>query len=83
MSFAFSPTLTNQRLPIAWEWGVVIGMTALFMVAVELYKILVRSRPWFENLGCEKGPAPSEGSNDSGGAGSEVEESKREEVSKA
>lgn len=54
-------------------------MTALFMVAVELYKIFVRSRPWFENLGHKKEPVLSE---DSGDAGSENEEGKREEISK-
>ena len=52
-------------------------MTALFMVAVELYKILVRSRPWFENLG-HKESALSEDISD---AGSE-NEGKREEISK-
>lgn len=53
-------------------------MTALFMVAVELYKILVRSRPWFENLGHKKESALSEDISD---AGSE-NEGKREEISK-
>jgi hypothetical protein len=57
-------------------------MTVLFMVAVELYKIFVRSRPWFENLGREKEPTLLEGSNDTSDAGSEIGERKREEVSK-
>lgn len=67
---------------VAWEWGVVIGMTTLFMVAVELYKIFIRSTSWFENLGSEKTPAPLEGPNDTTDAGSENKEGKREEVSK-
>lgn len=56
-------------------------MTTLFMVAVELYKIFIRSKPWFENLGREKEPAPLENSNDTSDAGSE-NEGKRKEVSK-
>lgn len=56
-------------------------MTTLFMVAVELYKIFIRSRPWFENLGREKEPAQLEGSNDASDAGSENEEGKQEKIS--
>lgn len=59
-----------------------IGMTTLFMVAAELYKIFIRSSSWFENLGREKEPAPLEGLNDANDAGSETQEGKREEVSK-
>ena len=51
------------------------------MVAVELYKIFIRSKPWFENLGREKEPAPLGDSNDTSDAGSE-NEGKRREVSK-
>jgi len=71
------------QAPITWEWGVVIGMTTLFVVAVELYKIFIRSRPWFENLGRGSGltRAP-ERSNDTSDAGSEHEK-KRREISKA
>lgn len=58
-------------------------MTTLFMVSVEMYKVFVRSRPWFENLGREKGSTSLEDSSDSGDVGSEIEESKREVVSKA
>ena len=54
-------------------------MTTLFMVAVELYKIFVRSRPWFENLGRKKEPVLPE---DAGDADSEDGEGKREEISK-
>jgi len=57
-------------------------MTTLFMVAVELYKIFIRSRPWFENLGREKEPDSLEDSNDASDAGSENEEGKREKISK-
>jgi len=67
---------------LAWEWGVVVGMTTLFVVAVELYKIFIRSRPWFENLGRENKPVPLKDLNDTSGTGSEIEEGKREEVSK-
>ena len=56
-------------------------MTTLFMVAVELYKIFIRSKPWFENLGREKEPGPLEDSNDTSDVGSE-NEGKRKEVSK-
>jgi len=57
-------------------------MTTLFMVAVELYKVFIRSRPWFENLGREKEPVPLEDSNDTSGTGSGSEEGKREDISK-
>ena len=57
-------------------------MTALFVVAVELYKVFIRSRPWFESLGCEKEPVSLEGSNDTSGAGSEIGEGTREQISK-
>jgi len=56
-------------------------MTTLFMVAVELYKIFIRSRPWFENLGREKEPTQLEDSDDVNDAGSENEEGKREKIS--
>ena len=49
------------------------------MAAVELYKIFIRSRPWFENLDREKEPVPLEDSND---VGSE-DEGKWEKISKA
>lgn len=51
------------------------------MVAVELYKIFIRSRPWFENLGREKEPTQLEDSDDVNDAGSENEEGKREKIS--
>jgi len=57
-------------------------MTTLFVVAVELYKVFIRSRPWFENLGREKESVPSEGLDDTNGAGSEIGEGKREDTSK-
>lgn len=58
-------------------------MTTLFVVAVELYKVFIRSRPWFENLGCEKTPVLLEDSNDAGnGTDSGIEEGKRENISK-
>lgn len=31
-------------------------MTITFMVAVELYKMLIRSKPWFNHLGSEPLP---------------------------
>jgi len=56
-------------------------MTTLFVVAVELYKIFVRSKPWFENLGREKEPAPLEASNDASDVDSGNNEGKREKIS--
>ncbi|KAF9258413.1 potassium/sodium eff [Marasmius fiardii PR-910] len=37
--------------PIDWEWGVVIGMTLVFVVSAELWKGLVRCQEWYEQIG--------------------------------
>jgi hypothetical protein len=55
-------------------------MTALFVIAVELYKVLIRSRPWFENLGRRKGLTTQTGPKSASGAG--PGEDTREEISK-
>ncbi|GAB1518410.1 hypothetical protein RhiTH_001469 [Rhizoctonia solani] len=39
-------TVVFRHAPIGWEWGVVFGMTAAFIGAVELWKMLVRRRGW-------------------------------------
>ncbi|CAE6456809.1 unnamed protein product [Rhizoctonia solani] len=39
-------TVVFRHAPIGWEWGVVFGMTAVFIGAVELWKMLVRRRGW-------------------------------------
>ncbi|KAK7018658.1 hypothetical protein VNI00_018344 [Paramarasmius palmivorus] len=36
---------------ITWEWGVIVGMTLVFIVSCELWKLFVRSKPWYANLG--------------------------------
>ncbi|KAF7308997.1 Sodium transport atpase [Mycena kentingensis (nom. inval.)] len=37
--------------PIDWEWGIVVGMTVVFVISVELWKVFVRSRPWYDRIG--------------------------------
>ncbi|KAG7088990.1 hypothetical protein E1B28_012936 [Marasmius oreades] len=37
--------------PIGWEWGVVAGMTLVFVVSAELWKGLVRSKEWYARIG--------------------------------
>ncbi|KAL0072259.1 hypothetical protein AAF712_000020 [Marasmius tenuissimus] len=37
--------------PIGWEWGVVVGMTVVFVVSVELWKAFVRCKPWYNRIG--------------------------------
>ncbi|KAG8687900.1 hypothetical protein FRC11_006407 [Ceratobasidium sp. 423] len=39
-------TVVFRHAPIGWEWGIVIGMTAVFIGSVELWKMLVRRRGW-------------------------------------
>ncbi|CAE6418149.1 unnamed protein product [Rhizoctonia solani] len=39
-------TVVFRHAPIGWEWGIVVGMTAVFIGAVELWKMLVRRRGW-------------------------------------
>ncbi|CAE6446329.1 unnamed protein product [Rhizoctonia solani] len=39
-------TVVFRHAPISWEWGIVIGMTAVFIGSVELWKMLVRRRGW-------------------------------------
>ncbi|KAG8935760.1 hypothetical protein FRC02_006569 [Tulasnella sp. 418] len=38
---------------ISWEWGIVVGMTVVFMLFTELWKIYVTRAPWFVNIGKE------------------------------
>ncbi|KAL0565519.1 hypothetical protein V5O48_016504 [Marasmius crinis-equi] len=50
----YIPVLNTQVFyqgPIGWEWGVVVGMTAVFVVSVELWKALVRSKKWYSQIG--------------------------------
>ena len=56
-------------------------MTTLFVVAVELYKVFVRSMPWFENPGSEKELVPLGGLGGPGDVGSE-NEGKQEKIFK-
>ncbi|KAH7335447.1 hypothetical protein B0J17DRAFT_700609 [Rhizoctonia solani] len=39
-------TVVFRHAPISWEWGIVVGMTVVFIGAVELWKMLVRRRGW-------------------------------------
>jgi len=39
-------TAVFRHAPIGWEWGICIGMTVVFIGAVELWKMLVRRRGW-------------------------------------
>ncbi|KAJ1306049.1 hypothetical protein OPQ81_010762 [Rhizoctonia solani] len=36
---------------ITWEWGIIIGMTLVFIVSAELWKIFVRGSGWYNRLG--------------------------------
>ena len=50
----YVPVLNTQVFyqgPIDWEWGVVFGMTILFVVLAELWKALVRSKEWYAQIG--------------------------------
>ncbi|KAG9089563.1 hypothetical protein FRC06_001486, partial [Ceratobasidium sp. 370] len=39
-------TVVFRHAPLGWEWGIAIGMTLVFIGAVELWKMLVRRRGW-------------------------------------
>ncbi|KAG8688604.1 hypothetical protein FRC09_012828 [Ceratobasidium sp. 395] len=39
-------TVVFRHAPLGWEWGIAIGMTVVFIGAVELWKMLVRRRGW-------------------------------------
>ncbi|THU82747.1 sodium transport ATPase [Dendrothele bispora CBS 962.96] len=36
---------------ITWEWGIVVGLTVLYIVFCELWKVFVRSKDWYNNIG--------------------------------
>ncbi|CAE7224993.1 unnamed protein product [Rhizoctonia solani] len=36
---------------ITWEWGIIAGMTLVFIISAELWKIFVRSSKWYNRLG--------------------------------
>ncbi|KAF8756550.1 cation transport ATPase (P-type) family [Rhizoctonia solani] len=40
---------------ITWEWGIIVGMTLVFILSAELWKIFVRSTPWYNRLGEKHG----------------------------
>ena len=40
---------------ITWEWGLIIGMTLVFVAAAELWKLFVRSKEWYIRLGESRG----------------------------
>ena len=40
---------------ITWEWGIVVGMTLVFIISAELWKIFVRSSTWYNRLGESRG----------------------------
>ncbi|KDQ12665.1 hypothetical protein BOTBODRAFT_161550 [Botryobasidium botryosum FD-172 SS1] len=39
-------TVVFRHAPIGWEWGIIAGMTIIFIASVELWKFLVRRRGW-------------------------------------
>ncbi|KAL0570051.1 hypothetical protein V5O48_011906 [Marasmius crinis-equi] len=43
-------TKVFHQTSISWEWGVVFGMTFVFIISCELWKVLVRGKPWYANL---------------------------------
>ncbi|CAE6436301.1 unnamed protein product [Rhizoctonia solani] len=36
---------------ITWEWGLIIGMTLVFIASAEMWKIFVRSSDWYNRMG--------------------------------
>ncbi|CAE6417894.1 unnamed protein product [Rhizoctonia solani] len=36
---------------ITWEWGLIVGMTLVFIASAEMWKIFVRSSDWYNRLG--------------------------------
>ncbi|KAF5346134.1 hypothetical protein D9758_009934 [Tetrapyrgos nigripes] len=52
--FIYVPGLNTDvfyQSEIGWEWGVVAGMVVLFIVFCELWKVFVRSKSWYVNIG--------------------------------
>ena len=50
----YVPVLNTQVFyqgPIDWEWGIVFGMTIVFVVSAELWKAFVRSKEWYAKIG--------------------------------
>ncbi|KAG7096419.1 hypothetical protein E1B28_003858 [Marasmius oreades] len=43
-------TKVFHQTAITWEWGVVVGMTFVFVVSCELWKALVRGKSWYAKL---------------------------------
>ncbi|KAF8605884.1 hypothetical protein BDV93DRAFT_554207 [Ceratobasidium sp. AG-I] len=41
-----SNTVVFRHALISWEWGLIAGMTIVFIGAIELWKMLVRRRGW-------------------------------------
>ncbi|EEB92710.1 hypothetical protein MPER_08740 [Moniliophthora perniciosa FA553] len=39
------------QAPIGWEWGIIVGLSIFFMIASLLWKLFVRSKDWYKNLG--------------------------------
>lgn len=40
---------------ITWEWGLIFGMTLVFVVSAELWKMFVRRKEWYIRLGESRG----------------------------
>jgi hypothetical protein len=36
---------------ITWEWGIIAGMTLVFIASAEMWKIFVRGSNWYNRLG--------------------------------
>ncbi|KAK7443243.1 hypothetical protein VKT23_015840 [Stygiomarasmius scandens] len=46
----FNTTVFYQS-GITWEWGIVVGLTVLYIIFCELWKVFVRSKSWYNNIG--------------------------------
>ncbi|KAG9087092.1 hypothetical protein FRC06_002744, partial [Ceratobasidium sp. 370] len=40
---------------ITWEWGLIVGMTLVFIASAEMWKIFVRGTEWYSRLGEGRG----------------------------
>jgi hypothetical protein len=40
---------------ITWEWGIICGMTLVFIASAEMWKMFVRSTEWYNRLGESRG----------------------------
>ncbi|KAG9094021.1 hypothetical protein FS749_013278 [Ceratobasidium sp. UAMH 11750] len=40
---------------ITWEWGLIVGMTLVFIASAEIWKIFVRGTEWYSRLGEGRG----------------------------